>query len=123
MFIERMRPVSGQSKGVDVEQPTRVQLLIRTKTLMIWICFSRSGIGSITALPETEIFTRRLFIEKVWDDFDNERAETRPKKRARSTFLHLDNASAHQADDDFDRLAIIRLFHPPYRLDLAQCDF
>jgi hypothetical protein len=59
---------------------------------MIWVYFSRSGIGSITPLAEKEIFTRRSFIEKVLDDFDKERVETRPTKRARGTFLHLGNA-------------------------------
>jgi hypothetical protein len=91
--------------------------------LMIWVCFSRSGIGSITALPEKETFTRRLFVEKVLDDFDKERAETRPEKRAPGIFVHLDNAPTHRAHDDFDRLGITRLFHSPYSQDLTQCDF
>jgi hypothetical protein len=57
------------------------------------------------------------------DDFDKERAQMRPKKRARHTCLHLDNAPIDRADDDFDRLGITRLFHPPYSPDLTPCDF
>jgi hypothetical protein len=121
--MERVRPVSGQSKGVDVERPTRVQSSIATKKVMIWVHFSRPGIQGIIALSEKEIFMRRLFTEKMLDDFDKGRAETRPKKRARATFLHLDNAPTHPADDDFDRLGITRLSHLPYRPDLAQCYF
>jgi hypothetical protein len=59
----------------------------------------------------------------VLGDFDKERAETRPKKRAPGTLLHLDNAPTHRPDDDFDRLGITRLSHPSSRPDLAQCDF
>jgi hypothetical protein len=80
---------------------------------MNWICFSRSGIGSITAWPEKEIFTRRFFVEKRLDDFDKEWAQTQPKKRSRGTFLHLDEARTHRADDDFDYLGITRLSHRP----------
>jgi hypothetical protein len=90
---------------------------------MIWVYFSRFGIESITALPEKEIFTRMLFVEKVLDDFDKERAETRPKKRPPGTFLHLDNPPTHWPDDNFDRLGVTRLSHPSYSQDLAQCDF
>jgi hypothetical protein len=49
MFIESVRPVSGQSKGVDVGQPTRMQRSIEMTKLMIWVYFSRSEIESITA--------------------------------------------------------------------------
>jgi hypothetical protein len=91
--------------------------------MMILVCFSRSGIGSIIALPEKETFTHRLFVEKMADDFDKERAERRPKKRARGRFLHLDNVPTHWAEDDFNHLRITRLFHPPDSPDLSQCDF
>jgi hypothetical protein len=59
----------------------------------------------------------------VPDDFDKERAQTRPKERARGTFLHFDNAPTHRADDDFDHVGITRSSHPPYGPDLAPCDF
>jgi hypothetical protein len=82
--------------------------------LMIWVCFSRSGIESIIALPEKETFTCTSFVKKLLDDFDKDRAETRPKKCACSTFLHLDNALTDRADDDFDRFEITRLSHLSY---------
>jgi MoaA/NifB/PqqE/SkfB family radical SAM enzyme len=72
--------------GVDVERPTRVRSSIGTKKLMIWVCFSRCGIGSVVVSPEKEIFTCQFFVDKVLDDFDKELTETRPKKRARCTF-------------------------------------
>jgi hypothetical protein len=90
---------------------------------MIWVCFSRTGIGNVTALLEQETFTRVFFIEKVLDDFDKDRAETRPKKCTRETILHLGNAPTNRASDDFDRLGITRLLHPRYSPDLTACDF
>jgi hypothetical protein len=80
---------------------------------MICVCFSQCGIGSATARPEKETFTCQFFVDKVLDDFDEELAETLPKKCARGTFLHLDNAPTHRGDDDLDRLRITRL---PYQL-------
>jgi hypothetical protein len=59
----------------------------------------------------------------VLNDFHKRGAETRQKKRAPGTLLHLDNAPTHRADGEFDYLEIIRLFHPPHSQDLAQCDF
>jgi hypothetical protein len=37
--------------------------------------------------------------------------------------LHLDNASKHRANDNFDRLGITKLPHRPYSPDIAPCDF
>jgi hypothetical protein len=91
--------------------------------MIIWVDFSRSGAGSVAALPEKETFTRRLFVEKVLNDFGKERVEAPPKKRARGTFLYLDNMPAGRAYNDFNRLVIRRLFHPSYAPDLAPCDF
>jgi hypothetical protein len=34
---------------------------------MIWVCFSRSGIGSMTDLLAKETFTRFFFIDKVME--------------------------------------------------------
>jgi hypothetical protein len=76
------------------------------------------------SLPDQKkTFTCQFFVDKVLHDFDKELAETRPKKRARGIFWHLDNALTHRADDDFDRLGITRLPHPPYSQDLAPYDF
>jgi hypothetical protein len=116
-------PRSSMSVGVDVERRTRVRRSIGAKTLMIWVCFSRTGIDNVIVLSEKETFTHAFFVEKVLDDFDRKPPETRPKKRARMTFLHLDNASRDRADDHFDRLGITRLSHQPYGLDLAPFDF
>jgi hypothetical protein len=66
---------------------------------------------------------RRLFVEKVLDDFEKERVETWPQKCARCTFLSLENAPTHRADNDFDRLGTTKLSHPLYRQDVPQCDF
>jgi hypothetical protein len=70
-----------------------------------------------------ETITCQFFVDKVLDDFDKELAETRPKKHARGTSLHLDNAPTYRADDHFDRLGITRLPHPTDGPDLAPCDF
>jgi histone-lysine N-methyltransferase SETMAR len=80
-------PRSAMWIGVDVERPTRIRPSIGAKKLMIWVCFSRCGIGTVTALSEKERFTRQFFVDKVLEDFDKELAETRPKKRARGIFF------------------------------------
>jgi hypothetical protein len=74
-------------------------------------------------LRAKEMFTRPFFVGKVMGDFDTELAETWSKKRARGTFLHLDNVPMHRADDDFNRLGIKRLIHPSYSQSLISCDF
>jgi histone-lysine N-methyltransferase SETMAR len=122
-WIRYDNPHSAMWMGMDVERPTRIRRSIGAKKLMIWVCFSRCGIGSVTALPEKESFTRQFFVDKVIEDFDKELADTRPKKRARDIFLHLDNEPTPRGDDDFNRLGIRRLPHPPYSPDLAPCDF
>jgi hypothetical protein len=53
--------------------------------------------------------------------FDEELARTRPMKRSRDTFVHLDNPPPHRAPQDFDGPGIARL--PPYSHDLAPCNF
>jgi hypothetical protein len=44
-------------------------------------------------------------------------------KQSRGTFLDLDNVTPHWAPQDFDRLGIAKLPHPPYNQNLASCDF
>jgi hypothetical protein len=78
-----------------------------------------SPIGSITAVPEKETFTCKLFVEKVLSDFRKEWVETRPKKRTCHIFLYLDNAPTDRGDGDFDLLETIKLFHLPYSQDIA----
>jgi hypothetical protein len=56
-------------------------------------------------------------------DFDEELGRTRPMKRSRDTFFHLDNATPHRALQDFDRLGIARLCHPPYSSGLVPYNF
>jgi hypothetical protein len=91
--------------------------------LMIWICFSRSGIDSMIALEAKETFTCLFFVDKVLGGFNEELAERCPKKRARGTFLHFDNGPTHRADDDFNHFGIRRILHQPYSPDLAPRDF
>jgi hypothetical protein len=78
---------------------------------MIWVCFSRSGIGSMIALQAKETFTCLFFVNKVLRGFNKELAERCLKNRARGTFMHFDNAPTHQADDDFNHFGIRRLPH------------
>jgi histone-lysine N-methyltransferase SETMAR len=108
---------------VDVARPTHVQSFIGAKKVMIWVSFSRGGIGNVVLLPPKEIFNCVFFIQKVLADFDKEQGRTRPMKGSRDTFFSLDNATPHRAPQYFDRLGIARLPHPPYSQDLAPCDF
>jgi hypothetical protein len=64
---------------------------------MILTCFSRSGIENVIALSPQEALNRESFVERVLADFDEEREQNRPKKCSRATFLHLNNATLHQA--------------------------
>jgi transposase len=58
-------PRSFMWAGVDIAKSTRVRPSIRGKKLMIWVCFSLSGIDSMTALPAKETFACPFFIDKV----------------------------------------------------------
>jgi hypothetical protein len=64
---------------------------------MIWVFFSRSGIVNVVLLLPKETFNRVFFIQKVLADFNEEFWRTRPMKRSKNTFLHLDNAIPHRA--------------------------
>jgi hypothetical protein len=55
--------------------------------------------------------------------FDEERAQNRPKKRSRVTFLHLNNATPRRVLRVFNPFGIARLLHPPNSLDFVPCDF
>jgi hypothetical protein len=63
---------------------------------MIWICFSRSGIGSLVLPPSQEAFNQEFFVGKVLADFDGEWAQNQLKNRSKGTFLHLANATTHR---------------------------
>jgi hypothetical protein len=110
---------------VDIARPTRVRQFIGAKEVIIWVCFSRSGIENIILLlpKEKETFDREFFVEQVLSDFDKERAQDCPRKCSRNTFLHLGNAIPHQALLDFDRLRIAKLPHQLYSHNLASCNF
>jgi hypothetical protein len=94
-----------------------------SERMMIRVSFSRSGIGNVILLWPKKTFNLVFFIHKVLADFDKELGRTRPMKRSRNIFLHLDNTTPHQATQDFDRLGIARLPNPPYSQNLAPCDF
>jgi hypothetical protein len=74
-------------------------------------------------LPSKETFNHIFFIQKVLANFDKKLDQTRPMKRSRDIFLHLDNATPHRAPQDFDRLGIARFPHSPYSPDLQPCNF
>jgi histone-lysine N-methyltransferase SETMAR len=97
--------------------------LSRRKKVVIWVSFSRSGIGNIVLLSPKETINRVFLIQEVLADFDKELWRARPMKRCRTILFHLDNPTPHRASQDFDRLGIARLSHPPYSQDLAPCDF
>jgi hypothetical protein len=60
---------------VEIARPTRVQSFIGAKTVMIWVSFSRSGIGNVALLSPKETFSRVFFVQKVMADFDEELGE------------------------------------------------
>jgi hypothetical protein len=109
--------------GVDVVRPARVRPFIGAKKVMIWACFSRSGIENIILLLLKEAFDREFFVEKVLANFDKERMRNRLRKCSRDTFFHLNNVIPHRTPRNFDRLGIRRFLHPLYSQDLASCDF
>jgi histone-lysine N-methyltransferase SETMAR len=109
--------------GTDVARPTRPRRLIGDKKRMFWIEFSRAGIGTVVMLPAGATFDRAFFIDTILAKIVEHRSRTRPKKQASGTFLHLDNARPHLANENLRELGITRLLHPPYSPDLAPCDF
>jgi hypothetical protein len=64
-------------------------------------------------------FDSDFFIGEVLDYFDDQRAETRKRKRSNGAFLHLDNAQPQLAQAKFDSLSINRLSHSPYSPDIV----
>jgi hypothetical protein len=123
MWIHSNEPRSSMWANVDVAKPIHSRLFIGTKKVMIWVYFSRFGIGNIVLLSLKEIFDCEFFVETVLSDFDKERARNHQRKYCKDIFLHLDNTIPHRAPRDFDRLEITRLLHPPYSQDLALWDF
>jgi hypothetical protein len=71
--------------------------LIEAKRVIIYICFSCSGIGSLVLPPSQEAFNLEFFVGKVLADFNGEWAYNQLKHRSKGTFLHLANATPHRA--------------------------
>jgi hypothetical protein len=122
-WIHSNEPWSSMCANVDVAKPIHSRPFIGMKKVMIWVYFSRFGIGNIVLLLPKEIFDREFFVEIVLSDFDEERAGNRQRKCYKDISLHLDNTIPHRASQDFDRLEITRFLHPPCSQDLALWDF
>jgi histone-lysine N-methyltransferase SETMAR len=74
-------------------------------------------------LPAGQSFNMDFFRGTVLPTIAEDRAQTRPKLKARRTFLHLDNARPHLTPEQYNDYGITRLPHPPYSPDLSPCDF
>lgn len=96
--------------------PQNVQKSIHSKKAMISVIWGRSGIKSITMLPQKQSFTKEFFSDFVLNDLSK-------KVSTKNKFFHCDNARPHFCQEKFLELGMKRLNHPPYNPDLAPSDF
>jgi hypothetical protein len=109
--------------GADVARPTRVRRAVASKKRMFGIDFFRKGIGAVVILLAEQSFNMDSPTCTLLRSIAKNRAQTRPKLKARRTFLHLDNTRSHLTPEQYDDFGITRLPHPLYSQELSPCDF
>jgi histone-lysine N-methyltransferase SETMAR len=102
----------------EVERPT-----FRNPKRMISLMFNFDKEYSLTVLPKGETFTKQFFLESVVSDWEDVMLESRAVRGLQGCSLHMDNAPAHNCEDELKLLGVRRLTHPPYSPDLAPLDF
>ena len=100
----------------DKEAPVNVKQNIGAKKYMISVIWSRTGTKSVMMLPCNQKFNKEFFKTKVLGDYAK-------KYRTQGKYFHCDNARPHLVDEEFDRLKMIRLNHPPYSPDISPSDY
>ena len=96
----------------DKEAPVNVKQNIGAKKYMISVIWSRTGTKSVTMLPSNQKFNKDFFKTKVLGDYAR-------KYRTQGKYFLCDNERPHLVDEEFYRLKMIRLKHPPYSPDIS----
>ena len=87
---------------------------------------SKSGIIKTVMLEHQKNVTAKWYTETCLPQLMETLSNLRPRSRMDSWILHHDNVPAHRAHATIDylkKVGIKVLSHPPYRPDLAPCDF
>ena len=98
------------------ETPVNIKQNISSPKYMIAVIWSRTGVKSVTLLPNGQKYNKAIFISNVLGDFTK-------KYKTRCKYFHLDNARPHLVKEEYDRLKIKRLVHPPYSPDISPSDY
>jgi hypothetical protein len=109
--------------AADVAQPIRVWRTVIFRKLMFWINFSGTWIGAIVMLPPEQNLNKEFFTGIFLSRITENRAQTRPKLKARRNFVHLDKAWPHLTPEQYNDFGITRVPYLPYSQDLSPCDF
>jgi hypothetical protein len=88
--------------------------------------FSRTGFVSIESLPHGQKYNSHFFKEIILPSIVENLSLARPKLKATTVHLHIDNAKPHNAWLSLQKIeeyGFIRVPQPPYSPDLVPCDF
>jgi hypothetical protein len=100
--------------------------MMSAKKMMLSACFSHHGFVSIESFPPGERYDSRFFTETVLPGIEKSLSVAHPRIRAKGFHLHIDDAKLDNSESllsKTDDMEFIRVLHPPYSPDLAQCDF
>jgi hypothetical protein len=116
----------GQGTADCAALPPQIRTMISSKKTMISAYFTRQGLVSIEALPETERFHSTFFTETILASIVQSLIASRPKMQARCYWIHIDDAKPHNSGLSLrktEELGFTWLPQPPYSPDLAPSDF
>jgi hypothetical protein len=108
---------SAELDQVLFERVNRLQLGSSTGSLHRTSCFD-----TVIVHPG-ESLNCSFFASTALERLNGRRAETRPNEKGTGTVLHIDNVRRHPTAPKFANLGTNRLSHPPYRQNLAPCNF
>ena len=120
LYLDNPRTFMWNREKIKLTKP---KITISSKKIMISVIWSPSGFHSIVKLNEGKKFNKEFFIKEVLDELSNNIEKRRPKKKFNGLKIHLDNARPHLVDEEFTRMKLERIPHPPYSPDLAPSDF
>ena len=113
-------------KTVESLRPKKPRMSKSKIKVMLITFFDQKSLAHHEFVPEGETINQYFYQEVLIRLHDRVRRSTRALWSGKSSFLHHDNASAHNAVSVRQLLVkkqITALDHPPYSPDLKPCDF